>query len=189
MVSRLFFPSLRHAPPRSLPVSPRLFLPLALLSLPLTLLALGCNTPDPTWALPCDQRPERTVTPGTGEGEFHVIDDNPLPIQYGDQGGQHIWVGVRLEGFGEHPTIEFGIRDAADSTLSYSGPNAEHLELHYNSDAEASEASGLFGYLYGYDESTGEELPSPSGKTVILWADVVDTCGVTVHGETQASVQ
>lgn len=163
---------------------------LTLLALPLAALTFGCEPSDPVWDLPCDQRPARSVIPGTGEGSFHVIDDNPLPIEYGSQGGQHIWVGVRIVGFGPEASVLFGIRDADDPDIVYSGPNTEHLELHYNSDAEASEAYGIYGYLdSGYDPETGESDSNPSGKRVVVWAQVGDACGETAEGETEADVQ
>jgi len=161
-----------------------------LLFLPFAWLMVGCNPSDPVWDLPCGERPERSVLVGTGGEDFRVIDDQPLPIEYGDQGGSHIWVGVRLVGFGPQAAVQFGIVDADDPGTVYSGPNAEHPELSYNTEAVASEASGLFGFIEeGYDPETDMELPGPSGRNVVLWADVSDECGVLVHGETSAKVE
>ena len=52
---------------------------------------VGCNYEDPVWEMPCDQRPQREIIPGTGEKRFHPADEKPLEIQYGSQGGSHIW--------------------------------------------------------------------------------------------------
>ncbi|MEZ4300216.1 MAG: hypothetical protein R3B70_35040 [Polyangiaceae bacterium] len=163
------------------------------LSIPLLLstpLLGGCSEPDPTWDLPCEQRPAREVIPGTGEGSFETADDRELKQVFGSQGGSHIWVGVRVRGFGQSPVVTFGILDAEDPSIEFSGPNTEIAELHYNKGEDASEASGMYGFLPGYDPETQMDLPSISGRKVVLWADVSDECSSeAVHGETLSQVE
>lgn len=165
--------------------------PFACLLLAASPLAFGCSPPDPVWAMDCDARPEPEVVPGTGEGAFVHADEGPLVIQYGSQGGSHIWMGVQLRGMGgPEVTVQYGILDAADPTIVHSGPNAERVALSYDSAEETSETAGLFGYLYDqYDENTGEPLPGPSGRDVILWAEVSDVCHQGVRGEAPAHVK
>lgn len=150
----------------------------------------GCVEKDPVWDLPCEDRPAREVLPGTGEEEFRSLDDNPLFVEYGDQGGTHIWFAVRLHGFGPNATIQFGITDAQDPAVIYSGPLVEAQKLEYNAEEKASEARGLFAFLEAYDEVSMTTRPLPSGKTVVLWADVSDECTPeAVHGEATGEVQ
>ena len=153
-------------------------------------LCVGCNQDDPVWELPCEERPAREVIPGTGEGSFEAADE-PLEIQYGDQGGSHIWFGVRLRGFGPEATVTHGITHSTDPALSYSPPGQERVELRYNSGEKASEASGMFAFLEAYDPVTGFTTPVPSsGEKVVLWAEVIDECTPEpVRGETVAEVE
>lgn len=160
-----------------------------LLLLPFGLMAFGCSEPDPVWALPCDQRPEREVIPGTGEDSFRPVENKSVAPTSGSQGGSHIWFSVRLRGFGPEASVRFGIFDAEDSSIVYSGPNAEHVELSYNSQQDASEAAGMFAFLSDYDYENDRPAPSPRGQSVIFWADVSDQCTEDpVHGETASKV-
>ncbi len=161
------------------------------LSLMGSLLAAGCASGDPVWDMPCSSRPKQEVQVGTGEVEFLPPDKGSIPIQNGSQGGQHIWMAMRLHGFGPEASMHFGIYDAAEPEILYSGPLSQHAMLEYNAEAEASEVKGLYGYLnYLLDPETQMPHAGPSGKDVILWADVFDECtdGV-VHGESQGKVQ
>ncbi len=128
---------------------------------------------------------------GTGGYGFQAADVELIPIQQGSQGGEHIWVSVRLHGFGPEASISFGILDAADPKTVYSGPNQQHVNLSYNTEEDASEATGMYGYLASeYDPDTMMELPGPAGKKVILWADVIDACTPdAVHTEANGRVQ
>lgn len=153
---------------------------------------LGCEPRDPVWDMACDARPQQVVEVGTGAISFKEIGADPIPIQFGSQGGQHIWVSLRLQGFGPRVSATFGIDSVAEPSRVYSGPNSEHPELHYNVDADRSEATGMYGYLTDeYDETTGNPLPGPAGKEVRFWADVTDDCtgGDSVHAEAQGKVQ
>ncbi|MFO0591277.1 MAG: hypothetical protein U0441_27265 [Polyangiaceae bacterium] len=155
-------------------------------------LLVGCDPGDPVWDMPCSERPAQAVEIGTGGEEFVAADAAPIPIQYGSQGGQHIWVSLRLRGFGPTVAASFGIRDALDPSRIYSGPNAEHPELRYDVKVERSEAIGMYGYLTtSYDPDTMMEMPGPSGKSVTFWADVTDDCsaGKPVHAEATGTVQ
>lgn len=136
----------------------------------------ACVQKDPVWELPCEERPAREVIPGTGEDEFRSLDDNKASIEFGDQGGAHIWFAVQMRGFGPNASIEFGITDPADPGVVYSGPLFESQKLKYDSGEEASLATGLFAFVYGYDETTMMESPDPSGKEVLFWAQVTDEC-------------
>ena len=153
---------------------------------------LGCEPRDPVWDMPCSDRPARSIEVGTGGDAFVAADAAPIPIQYGSQGGQHIWVSLRLRGFGPEVTTTFGIDDAEDPSRIYSGPNAEHPELRYNAELERSEAIGMYGYLTtSYDPDTMMERPGPSGRQVTLWAEVADECtgGVAIRAEATGTVQ
>lgn len=153
-------------------------------------LLAGCQKNDPVWEMACDERPAREVTIGTGEDEFIPLGKDKLQIQYGSQGGQHIWMSLRLRGFGPEITAQFGIFDTANPALVYSGPNTDTDELHYNEALDASETFGMFAVLDDWDEATQMPMPSPSGQDVILWADVTDSCTTeAVHVDAAASVQ
>lgn len=155
-----------------------------------SLLAAGCSPKDPVWDMPCSERPTQEVEVGTGELEFRPADSG-LHIEDGPQGGQHIWIALRLHGFGPGAAAHYGIYDADDPDILYSGPISQRLALTYNSEAEASEATGLYGYLnYLLDPATQQPYPGPSGKDVVLWADVYDQCTDTVvHGEGKGQVR
>ena len=153
-------------------------------------LVFGCSPPDPAWSVACTERGARDVIPGTGDGAFVSVDEGEVPVQSGSQGGQHIWFGVRVKNMGgPEVTVQFGIVNAEDPTIVYSGPLAEREVLGYNAEEEASEVAGMYGYLQtAWDPNTDEPLPGPEGKAIVLWADVTDECG-TVHGESTAQVK
>ena len=153
---------------------------------------VGCEPRDPVWDMACDARPKQAVEIGTGAGSFTALDGGPVAIQNGSQGGQHIWVSLRLQGFGPEVSATFGIVDAADASRVYSGPNSEHPELRYNAEMDRSEALGMYGYLTDqYDEATGNPLPGPAGKEVRFWVDVTDDCTSSgpVHAEATGKPQ
>ncbi|MBK8251406.1 MAG: hypothetical protein IPK82_01900 [Polyangiaceae bacterium] len=163
-------------------------------ALPLTMvgcvLLAGCHKSDPVWDIPCDERPAREVLIGTGESEFIPLGKDKLQIQYGSQGGQHIWMSLRLRGFGPEITAQFGFFDTENPALVYSGPNTDADELQYNDTLDVSETLGMFAVLNDWDEATQMPMPSPSGHDVILWADVTDQCTTeAVHADAPASVE
>ncbi len=172
-------------------MSPKLRPALRLSLLTASLAALGCGSGDPVWDMPCADRPKQEVQVGTGDGEFIAAESGPIPIQNGSQGGQHIWMAMRLHGFGPEVSMHFGIYDAKETEILYSGPLTQHATLSYNAEAEASEVTGLYGYLnYLLDPDTQMPHAGPSGKEVVLWADVFDKCTDTVvHGESKGQVQ
>lgn len=157
------------------------------LALPLA----GCAPQDPVWSLPCDERPAREVQVGTGDETFVAADAEYVPIQNGSQGGQHIWMAVRVRGFGPEASLAYGILDAMDPAIVYSGPNQKRTQLQYNPEEEASEKAGLYGYLtVRYDPDTQAELPGPEHRFVTFWADVSDDCTTEpMHAEAPATVQ
>lgn len=155
-----------------------------------SLSVVACAPRDPVWDMPCADRPAREVEVGTGAEEIRSADGG-LYIENGSQGGQHIWISVRMRGFGPEASLKYGIHDAEDPSIVYSGPLTEHVDLSYDPEAEASEALGLYGYLTTrYDPITQEPLPGPEGKSVVLWAEVSDACSPdAVLGEATGEVQ
>lgn len=146
----------------------------------LAVAAVGCSPQDPVWALSCADRTERSVEVGTGQGQFVDADAAPLEKVFGGQGGEHIWMAVRLTGFGPTAQVTHGIRDAENDT-EYSGPLQDTVQLHYNGAEDASEAAGMFGFLSFESD--------PSGRDVVLWAKVSDQCGVIAEGEANGTVE
>lgn len=156
----------------------------------LTLPLVGCTPKDPVWEMPCEDRPAREVIPGTGEDQFVPLDQGPIPIEYGDQGGSHLWFSVRLRGFGPDAAIQLAVIDADDPAVVYSGPLLRAAKLEYNPNVERSEARGLFALLEAYDDARMKPRPSPAGKKVLFMADVTDECTPEpVHGESAGEVE
>lgn len=171
--------------------APQLASSTILFSFSLALTLGGCAPQDPVWSMPCDERPAREVQVGTGEQTFVAADAEYIPIQNGSQGGQHIWMSVRVRGFGPEASLAYGIVDAMDPAIVYSGPNQKRTQLQYDPEEDASEKAGLYGYVtVRYDPDTQAELPGPEHKLVTFWAEVADDCTTNpLRAEAPATVE
>jgi len=89
----------------------------------------------------------KTLTLGTGASKFDpVVDGQDLTIQFGGQGGRHVWGAARATGVPNSGTLSFRVSDGTDTTLA-----SRQLEL------------GLFTSTQGIE--CGWEL---AGQTVVF---------------------
>lgn len=176
-------------------------------------LALGCGPgPDPNLG-PCPTRKPGAVVLGTGEDDFTPIPSAGVPINYGMQGGQHIWLGLSCQNLGPRVTARFKITDV-ETGIELSQPGlAQALDLEY--DGKGSDLGyGIYGYLKspyelaGSNTSGGDDgsgggsstsgsggaggsggdvpmLPSDlTGRKIKMEVDVTDECKApAVHAE------
>lgn len=167
-------------------------------------LALGCGPgPDPALG-DCSVRKEGAVIIGTGEDEFEAVTSAGVPINYGNQGGQHIWIGLSCKNLGPRVAAHFKITDLETGIELTEHGLAQAVDLEY--DGKGSDlAYGIYGYLNfsnmpedptggsGGATSTGGTggggaapmLPSQlKGRKIKIEADVTDDCKKPlVHGE------
>jgi hypothetical protein len=89
----------------------RALLALALASLSF---AAGCHHPPP---IDPNAKPELQV--GTGDGAFEPLGAGvQVPVNYGIQGGSHIWFAARCRGMGEAAALTYGIVDDQGNVVS-----------------------------------------------------------------------
>ena len=156
----------------------------------------GCGPGiDPNLEKPCDQRGPAAVTVGTGEEEFQPISASGVRVNYGDQGGSHIWIGLSCKNLGPKAILSYGVRDVETGQDLDEGSLKEVVELVYDEASGTDRAGGIYGYLrQGYygEGPPPDDFVDPSelgGRAVLLWADVTDEChDEPVHGEAEATV-
>jgi len=173
----------------------------------LAALSLGCGPgPDPALG-DCSVRKEGAVLLGTGEDEFEAISSKGVPINYGNQGGQHIWLGLSCKNLGPRVAARFKITDVATGIEITTHGLAKAVDLEY--DGEGSDLGyGIYGYLDLVYTSTDEPggaggassssssssssstgvaptLPEDlTGRTIKIEADVSDDCKKpAIHAE------
>lgn len=173
----------------------------------LATLAFGCG-PGVNPALgDCRVRKEGAVLLGTGEDEFEPISSAGVRIRYGNQGGQHIWLGLSCKNLGPRVAAHFKITDVATGIEITTHGLAQAVDLEY--DGEGSDLGyGIYGYLdlgnpWSEDlsggtggagsggsssTSTGGAVPllpgDLTGRTITIEADVSDDCKKpAVHAE------
>jgi hypothetical protein len=172
----------------------------------LATLALGCG-PGPNPALgDCRVRKEGAVLIGTGEDEFVPISSAGVRINSGNQGGEHIWLGLSCKNLGPRVVARFKITDVATG-LEITPPGlSQVVELEYDGDS-SDLGYGIFGYVEpvrpppdesGSSSSTGGAgggstgtggaapmLPDDlTGRAIKIEADVSDNCKKpAVHAE------
>jgi hypothetical protein len=97
---------------------------LALFGLACLAFASGCGAAgdtDPPPAPVAHYPPggELALEVGTGEGAFEVLGpETRVTLNYGAQGGQHIWLAVRCHGAGSPATINYSIEDEQGGAVS-----------------------------------------------------------------------
>jgi hypothetical protein len=161
-------------------------LPLSFLSL---LSLAGCPEPtDPDLAKPCGQRRAASVLVGTGSDQFQPIPADGLLIQTGPQGGNHIWMAFACRGLGPTVGVSYGIKELSTGT-DVTGTLDEVDTLQYDPASDTDQVAGIRGF---FALEPTDAITDPSqlvGKTVMLWADVTDSCSLpAVHGEAQGKV-
>ena len=79
-------------------------------------LASGCGPVDPiepTPPAPFEPSGKLGFEIGTGDGSFKAIEPGAkVELQYGAQGGQHIWFSARCQGAGSPAKVRYSITDA-----------------------------------------------------------------------------
>lgn len=167
------------------------------LLLTLAAFGLGCGPgPDPALG-DCSTRKDGAVIIGTGENEFTPMPGGGVPINYGMQGGEHIWLGLSCKNLGPKVTAYFKITDVETGIEISQHGLAVAVELEY--DGKGSDLGyGIYGYLNlnqdpgdpmsggsGGASSSGAggaggaapKLPdSLSGRKIKVEADVTDDC-------------
>jgi hypothetical protein len=97
---------------------------LALLGLASLAFASGCapaldTDPRPTPIVKYAPSGELALEVGTGTGAFEALGpDTRVAINYGPQGGQHIWFAARCHGAGSPATITYSIEDEEGGIVS-----------------------------------------------------------------------
>ncbi len=149
--------------------------------------------------LPCAERRPAELTVGTGEDAFEPV-AGVIALQFGPQGGAHLWLSVRTRSLGPSVRISYGVRDVATG-MPLSQPGLQSItELVYNAGQEAHEAAGLYGYLNdvfvvpdedGPVEGAGKVLYVRDlvGRRASLWAKVEDACKKPIKAEVEATIQ
>lgn len=167
-------------------------------------LALGCGPgPDPALG-DCSTRKAGAVIIGTGEDDFTLMPSAGVPVNYGSQGGQHIWLGLSCKNLGPKVTVYLKITDVETGIELSQHGLAVAVDLEY--DGNGSDlARGIYGYLAGGGDipepgtgsggastmgtgSTGGAAPmitgGLTGRTIKITADVTDDCKKpTIHAE------
>jgi hypothetical protein len=168
-------------------------------------LTVGCGPgPDPNLG-DCATRKAGAVIIGTGEDDFTVMPAAGVPINYGSQGGQHIWLGLSCQNLGPKVTVYLKITDVETGLELSQHGLAVAVDLEY--DGKGSDlAHGIYGYLdLGHVDpepdpsgsggatamgtgSTGGAAPtitgSLAGRKIKVTADVTDDCKKpAIHAE------
>jgi hypothetical protein len=97
---------------------------LALFGLASLALASGCapgidTDPQPTPVVRYSPSGKLALEVGTGTGAFEALGpDATVALNYGAQGGQHIWLAARCRGAGSPATITYSIEDEQGGIVS-----------------------------------------------------------------------
>jgi hypothetical protein len=97
---------------------------LALFGLASLAFASGCGPaadtePQPTPVRKYAPSGELALEVGTGEGAFEALGpDTQVALNYGVQGGQHIWFAARCRGAGSPATMSYSIEDEQGGIIS-----------------------------------------------------------------------
>ena len=123
-------------------------------------LAVGCGPgPDPALG-DCSTRKEGAVIIGTGEDEFTPFTGSGVPLNSGNQGGEHIWLGLSCKNLGPKVTAYLKITDVETGIELSRHGLAVAVELEY--DGKGSDLGyGIFGYI---EPSAGSEDPTSGGS-------------------------
>ena len=121
-------------------------------------LALGCGPgPDPALG-ECSVRKDGAVLLGTGEDEFQAISSAGVRVNFGNQGGQHIWLGLSCKNLGPRVAAHFKITDVATGIEITEHGLSQVVELEYDGDG-----SDLGYGIYGYLELIATDVPGYGG--------------------------
>ncbi len=109
-------------------------------------LALGCGPGlDPALG-DCTTRKAGTVLIGTGDSEFTPFPGGGVPLNFGSQGGEHIWLGLSCQNLGPKVIAHIKITDVATGIEISQHGLAVAVDLEY--DGKGSDLGyGIFGYL------------------------------------------
>ena len=109
-------------------------------------LALGCGPgPNPNLG-PCSARGPGAVILGTGEDEFQTVPSEGVRLNFGNQGGEHIWLALSCKNLGPRVTAFFKITDVETAIEITRHGLAQAMDLEY--DGNGSDlAYGLYGYI------------------------------------------
>jgi hypothetical protein len=175
-------------------------------------LALGCGPgPDPALG-DCAARKPGTVILGTGADAFTPFPGGGVPINYGSQGGQHIWLGLSCQNLGPKVSAYLKITDVETGIELSQHGLAVAVQLEY--DGNGSDLGyGIYGYLdlnqsfrdpggagsggataggggSGGGGGAAPTLPSDlRGRKIKVEADVTDDCKKpAIHVEATTSI-
>ena len=169
------------------------------LALTIAALALGCGPgPNPNLG-ECGARKPGAVTLGTGEEEFERVPSDGVRLNFGSQGGQHIWLALSCKNLGPRVTAFFKITDVETGLEITRHGLAQAIDLEYDGN-DSDLAYGLYGYLEleqitdypgegsggaGGSGGEGPKLPRDlSGRKIKMEADVSDDCKKpAIHAE------
>jgi hypothetical protein len=159
-------------------------------------LTVGCGPgPDPNLG-DCATRKAGAVIIGTGEDDFTPMPAAGVPINYGAQGGEHIWLGLSCQNLGPKVTVYLKITDVETGLELSQHGLAVAVDLEYD-----GKGSDLGHGIYGYLSLGATREPDPSGnggaggaapmlptsftgRKIKITADVTDDCKKpTIHAE------
>jgi hypothetical protein len=106
-----------------------------------------------------------TLEVGSGVSSFQVLGDGAtVSLNYGAQGGYHIWLSVRCRACGPEVIVSYGVDEASTGELL----TFQDLQMWTRLEEQDGwrEAVGLTAFLNGNDPSTY------TGRRVALWATV-----------------
>ena len=149
----------------------------------------------------CGPEPERcaaarqvepTLRLGTGFADFTPIHDgDALDIDFGEQGGWHVWMAFRTTGMvvghrgglgppdPEGPTFTCGLKDEEGVEVA----SAVHDRFPIDGDVSQGELLGVQMRLSdAVNEAISNGGANPAAGALTLEADVVDTCGTEATG-------
>ncbi|MEP7124176.1 MAG: hypothetical protein ABJE95_24830 [Byssovorax sp.] len=127
-------------------------------------LTVGCGPgPDPALG-DCATRKAGSVIIGTGEDDFTPMPSAGVPINYGSQGGQHIWLGLSCQNLGPKVTVHLKITDVETGLELSQHGLAVAVDLEY--DGKGSDlAHGIYGYLGGGGDPTAPDTSGSGGAS------------------------
>lgn len=152
-------------------MTPRLLLALAFASLAVV---AGCKDPVPYNAT---AKPELQV--GTGDGDFEALTAGAtVPINYGPQGGSHIWFAARCRGVAENAALTYSIVDDEGNVIA-----PEQSTVMYGDDIDDQ------GFRWISSLTAFVEGPAGEGTRLVFHGHIEDDAGHAADGAGQAVVE
>ncbi|MFT3772900.1 MAG: hypothetical protein QM820_46535 [Minicystis sp.] len=121
-------------------------------------------------------KPELQV--GTGDGEFEPVGPKvPVPVNYGPQGGEHIWFAARCRGVAADPVLTYSIVDDQGNVVS-----AEQSIVISDDDID-DQGFYVISSLTAFIDDT---VSIPAGTHLVFHGHLEDTAGHVLDASAEA---